>query len=143
MKGGKCHYRAYSGVGVGATHKGAGTEKYNYGITKRGSRYLVLQTGKLYDRSAAVLYGARKGDKVWVTISHSEGKNWASCGHKSATNSPTTLTSKAYQHSSSDVQGHYMRACAKTDGKVWCATNGNKANRKHSDNKKRYWWTDS
>ncbi|WP_326685713.1 hypothetical protein OIE63_00270 [Streptomyces sp. NBC_01795] len=116
---------------------------YNNGYTSFRGRSLVLATGKLYDRSAAKLYGAHKGDKVWVTISPSKGKNWASCGHKSAKKGSYTVTSKAYQHSSSDVKGRYMRACAKTDGKVWCADNGNKSNRKHSDNKKRYWWTDS
>ncbi|MHC0429431.1 hypothetical protein ACX6XY_04460 [Streptomyces sp. O3] len=54
-----------------------------------------------------------------------------------------TLTSKKILHSSGDVKNRYVRACAKTKGKVWCADIGNKSNRNHADGKKRYWWTDS
>ncbi|MFE0874940.1 hypothetical protein ACFW4X_08640 [Streptomyces smyrnaeus] len=144
-RGGKCIYKGYGGWGFPelVTRKGAGTPKYKYGYTKRYRRSLQLNTGKLHDRSAATLKYTRKGDKVWVTISHSKGKNWASCGHKTAKRTGDVITSTKYLHSGSDVKNRYMRACAKTDGKVWCADIGNKKNTNHSDNKKRYWWTDS
>ncbi|MFF3788302.1 hypothetical protein [Streptomyces sp. NPDC001933] len=139
----KCGYHSYDGWGPGeaVTHKGAGGK--GDGITKRYGRSLQLATGRIYDRSAAKLTNARKGDKVWVDISHSKGKNWKACGTKSLKKGEWSVTSKIYQHSSSQVKGRYMRACAKTDGKVWCAWYGNKVNDNHSDHKTRYWWTDS
>lgn len=144
LRGAKCTYKGYGGWGLDiVTRKGAGTKKYKYGYTKRYGRTLQLNTGKLNDRSAATLVNSKKGDKVWVTISHSKGKNWASCGHKSSKKSGDVVTSTKYLHSGSTVKNRYMRACAKTNGKVWCADIGNKNNKKHSDHKKRYWWTDS
>ncbi|MFJ2898980.1 hypothetical protein ACIO87_29315 [Streptomyces sp. NPDC087218] len=145
VQGGKCTYNGYSGWGPfeAVSRKGKGDEKYNEGYTVRGYKILALRTGKIHDRSAAELSLASKGDKVWVTISHDKGKTWKSCGHKTAKANGQTITSTKYLHSGSDVHNRYMRACAKTGGKVWCADIGNKSNRNHSDGKKRYWWTDS
>ncbi|MFF2652978.1 hypothetical protein [Streptomyces sp. NPDC058045] len=139
----KCRYHAYSSVGWPRSWMGKDTEKYNNGYTKVRGRTLVLATGNLTDRSAAHLLHARKGDRVWVDISHSKGKNWVPCGSRSAKSGDKDVYSKAYVHSSSDVKNRYMRACAKTDGHVWCARYGNEINSDHSDHKTRYWWFDS
>ncbi|MFI9832915.1 hypothetical protein ACIHIX_35120 [Streptomyces sp. NPDC051913] len=140
-----CTYNSYSTFGVGeiVSYKGKDTDKYNDGVTKKHSRVLKLMTGKFYDRSAGRLEKTKKGDKVWVNISHDKGKTWKSCGYATSGEDGQTITSKRYIHSSDDVKNRYMRACAKTSGYTWCADIGDKSNSSASDGQKRYWWTDS
>ncbi|UGY93358.1 hypothetical protein [Streptomyces gobiensis] len=145
-----CVYKSYDGPGFWETvsRKGKGTAKYNDGYTKRYGRSLLMATGKIHDRSVGRINKARKGDRVWVNISHNKGRTWQSCGFKTAKKDGQKLTSKWYLHSGRGVKNRYMRACANTkntSGKrvTWCADIGNKKNRNHSDNKLRYWWTDN
>ena len=140
-----CTYNSYSTFGVGeyVSYKGKNTDKYNDGVTKKHSRVLKLMTGKFHDRSAGRLEKSKKGDKVWVNISHDKGKAWKSCGYKTSDKDGKTITTKRYLHSSDTVKNRYMRACAKTSGYTWCADIGNKSNTNASDGQKRHWWTDS
>ncbi|NUP36935.1 MAG: hypothetical protein HOY76_07920 [Streptomyces sp.] len=142
-----CTYNSYSSFGPGeiVTRKGSGSNTQNDGYTDKHGRKLQLATGKLYDRSAGRLTHAKKGDKVWVDISHDKGKTWKVCGSVTKGNTiGHVLTSKIFIHSSGDVKNRYMRACAKTGDKTWCADIGNKSNKNVvGDNWTRYWWTDS
>ncbi|MGW0737065.1 hypothetical protein [Streptomyces sp. NPDC002851] len=145
MASSKCTYRSYSSFGFPeyVTRKGVNTSKYNNGYTNKYGRQLYLATGRNKDRSAAKLAFARKGDKVWVDISHDKGKTWKACGHttlKTTSRDPQYVTSKRYIHSSKTVKNRWMRACAKTNGNVWCANIGNKTSK--VGGVKRYWWTD-
>ncbi|MBO2458263.1 hypothetical protein [Actinomadura violacea] len=128
----KCTIRKYSSAGWGEkiSHKGKGTAKYNYGVTKYRGRQLILRTGRIYDRSSArILKGYKKGDKVWVDITGNGGKSWQACGSTSGDRTGWFLH---------DYKKRWIRACMKVDGHVKCATNGNK-----KGPGKRWWWSDS
>ncbi|MFF7259614.1 hypothetical protein ACFZCL_04865 [Streptomyces sp. NPDC008159] len=129
------------------SHKGKGTDKYNDGKTKKYGRELILSTGKVSDYSAAMLSGkVRKGDEVWVDISHWEGKDWKGpCGNVKAKEKGQKIYSKWYVHSGKTVKGRWIRACARTttgatdSGKrvTWCADIGDVKSKSGA-----YWWTD-
>ncbi|WP_055715478.1 hypothetical protein [Streptomyces torulosus] len=130
------------------SHKGKGTDKYNDGKTKKYGRELILSTGikPSKDYSAAMLSGkVRKGDEVWVDISHEKGKDWKGpCGKVKAKKGKKTY-SKWFVHSGGTVEGRWIRACARTttgatdNGKrvTWCADIGDVKSKSGA-----YWWTD-
>jgi len=141
-QGGECTYKAQVAP-IYLSHKGKGGK--GNGETKKDGRVLILSTGKVPDYSAARLSGkTKKGDRVWVDISHDKGKNWKGCGGTVAGMDKAKFHSKWYVHSSntavSVVKNRVMRACARTttNGKrtTWCATVGDVK----TDG--RYWWTD-
>lgn len=140
--GAKCNLKSYPpGDAISDVRKGAGTPKYNDGFTKKRGRTLHVRTGQTNDRSGATLTGTKTGDKLWLTISHSNGKYWQSCGHRTA-DRKSMIKTRWYLHSNEKITNRWIRACAKTDGKVWCADIGDKKNRKNPDGKLRHWWTD-
>lgn len=128
----KCTIHKYPNAGWNEiiSHKGKGTAKYDYGVTKYRGRQLILRTGRLYDRSSArILKGHKKGDRVWVDITGNGGKSWQACGSNGSDRTGWFLH---------NYKKRWIRACMKVDGHVKCATNGNK-----SGPGKRKWWSDS
>jgi hypothetical protein len=142
-QGGSCTYKA-QGAPTFKSHKGKGDKKYNYGETKRDGRLLILSTGTATsaDNSAARLSGkVRKGDRVWVDISHDKGKNWKGCGGVTTDKADKQFYSKWYAHyRKGEITNRVIRACARTTTNdkrtTWCATVGD------VKTSGRYWWTD-
>lgn len=143
---GKCTYKT-QGAPLKKSHKGADTPKYNNGVTTKYGRHLILATGPISDTSAARLSGkVRKGDEVWVDISHEKGDKWKGpCGNVKASKKGEKFYSKWYQHSGGSLKGRVIRACARTTtgatdtGKreTWCADIGDVKSKAGS-----YWWKD-
>lgn len=143
---GKCTYKTQSAP-LKKSHKGANTPKYNNGVTTNYGRHLILATGPISDTSAARLSGdVRKGDEVWVDISHDKGNNWKGpCGNVKASKKGEKFYSKWYQHSDDKITKRVIRACARTtmgatdNGKrvTWCATVGDVKSKAGA-----YWWKD-
>lgn len=137
-----CSIKSYDDPGFGEVveRKGNNTPKYNNGYTDMYGRRLSLVTGRIHDRSAGRLEKAKKGDKVWVHISHDKGKTWQVCGEKTA-GSDGTLTSKWFIH---DVSGRWIRACASNvvgpQRVNWCADVGNKTSKVNGVTL--HWWSD-
>ncbi|WP_175408672.1 hypothetical protein [Streptomyces sp. TRM64462] len=123
-QGGTCTYDEKGKPWV-LSHHGKGGK--NDGQTKKDGRVLILSTGtaKTPDNSAARLSGkVKKGDRVWVDISHDKGKNWRGCGGVTTKKDKDKFYSKWYAHSGKNIKNRVMRACARTttDGKrtTWC-----------------------
>ncbi|WEH12178.1 hypothetical protein [Streptomyces sp. VNUA24] len=145
-QGGKCDYNQLDKPTI-RSHKGKGDDRYNDGKTKKYGRELILSTGKITDNSAAMLSGkVRKGDEVWVDISHDEGNNWkGACGNVKATKKGQKIYSKWYKHSGGTVKNRVIRACARTTtgasdtGKrvTWCADIGDVKSKAGAR-----WWSD-
>ncbi|WP_188186849.1 hypothetical protein [Nonomuraea sp. SYSU D8015] len=138
-----CSYQSYDSGGPGeiVKRKGEGTPKYNDGYTDLlGRRLTLVNAAVIHERSAARLEKAKKGDRVWVRISHDQGKTWQNCGSTEASKNGR-LDSKWFQHK---VQGRWIRACtsvvAGNKRAGWCADIGDKTSR--PDGRTHYWWTD-
>ncbi|MFF9340294.1 hypothetical protein ACF1CG_11135 [Streptomyces sp. NPDC014773] len=123
-QGGTCTYKE-QGKPAFLSHKGKGGK--GNGETKKDGRVLILSTGtaKTPDNSAARLSGeVKKGDRVWVDISHDEGKNWKGCGGVTTDKKDKKFYSKWYAHSGGTIKNRVIRACARTttDTKrtTWC-----------------------
>ncbi|WP_189550987.1 hypothetical protein [Streptomyces lavendofoliae] len=147
-QGGKCTYNKL-GKPTFRSHKGKGDAKYDNGETKKYGRELILSTGTgpSDDNSAALLSGkVRKGDSVWVDISHDKGKNWKTCGRVTADKDDKKVYSSWYAHyRKGTITKRVIRACAKTTtGKAgntkrvtWCADVGDVKSKSGG-----YWWSD-